>query len=168
MCGDYTVSPSIDVKAGAAPRANGSRSSLDAAASILYSIEYLKMPRLGLRANLGQFSLLVLVNAFVGAMVGLERSILPAIAETDFHLGARTAVLSFIVVFGVAKAGTNYAAGRLSDRVGRKAVLVAGWLVAAPVPFLLMTAPTWSWVLVANALLGVSQGLTWSTTVIMK
>lgn len=125
-------------------------------------------PRLGIRANLPQFALLVLVNAFVGAMVGLERSILPAIAEQEFALAARSAVLSFIVVFGLTKAVTNYFAGRLSDTVGRKAVLVGGWLVAAPVPFLLMWAPTWGWVLVANALLGVSQGLTWSTTVIMK
>ena len=101
-------------------------------------------------------------------MVGLERSILPAIAEQEFHLAARTAVLSFIVVFGVAKALTNYGAGRLSDHLGRKHVLVAGWLVAVPVPFLLMWAPTWNWVLVANLLLGISQGLTWSTTVIMK
>jgi len=124
--------------------------------------------RLGLRENLGQFSLLVLVNAFVGAMVGLERTILPPLAEQEFHLAARTAVLSFIVVFGVAKSLTNYMAGRWSDRVGRKHVLVAGWLVATPVPFLLMWAPNWSWVLVANALLGASQGLTWSTTVIMK
>jgi MFS family permease len=124
--------------------------------------------RLGLRDNLAQFSLLVVVNAFVGAMVGMERSILPPIAEQEFHLVAKTAVLSFIVVFGVSKALTNYLAGRLSDRFGRKHVLVAGWIVAAPVPFLLMWAPTWSWVLVANALLGVSQGLTWSTTVIMK
>lgn len=123
---------------------------------------------LGLRANLDQFSLLVLVNGFVGAMVGLERSILPAIAETEFHLAARTAILSFIVVFGVVKALTNYVAGRLSDRVGRKAVLVAGWLVAVPVPFMLMWAPSWNWVLAANVLLGASQGLTWSTTVIMK
>jgi MFS family permease len=124
--------------------------------------------RLGLRANLAQFSLLVVVNAFVGAMVGMERSILPAIAEHDFHLAARAAVLSFIVVFGVTKAATNYLAGRLSDRFGRKHVLVGGWLVAAPVPFLLMWAPSWSWVLLANVLLGISQGLTWSTTVIMK
>jgi MFS family permease len=124
--------------------------------------------RLGLRENLAQFSLLVVVNAFVGAMVGMERSILPAIAERELHLAARTAVLSFIVVFGVTKALTNYLAGRLSDRFGRKHVLVAGWLVAAPVPFLLMWAPSWSWVLFANVLLGVSQGLTWSTTVIMK
>jgi hypothetical protein len=124
--------------------------------------------RLGLRENLGQFALLVLVNAFVGAMVGLERSILPAIAEQEFALAARTAILSFIVVFGVTKALTNYFAGRLSDRFGRKHVLVAGWLVAAPVPFLLMWAPDWNWVIAANVLLGVSQGLTWSTTVIMK
>jgi len=124
--------------------------------------------RLGLRENVGQFAMLVVVNAFVGAMVGLERSILPAIGEQEFQLAARTAMLSFIVVFGVAKALTNYGAGRLSDRWGRKRLLVAGWLVAVPVPFLLMWAPTWNWVLVANVLLGISQGLTWSTTVIMK
>jgi MFS family permease len=124
--------------------------------------------KLGLRENLWQFSLLVVVNAFVGAMIGLERSILPPLAEQEFQLVAKTAVLSFIVVFGITKAFTNYLAGRLSDRFGRKHVLVAGWLAAVPVPFLLMWAPSWSWVLVANALLGVSQGLTWSTTVIMK
>jgi MFS family permease len=124
--------------------------------------------QLGLGPNLAQFSLLVVVNAFVGAMVGLERTILPAIAEQEFHLAARTAVLSFIVVFGIVKALTNYVAGRLSDAVGRKAVLVGGWCVAVPVPFLLMWAPSWNWVLFANVLLGVSQGLTWSTTVIMK
>jgi MFS family permease len=125
-------------------------------------------PRLGLARNWRQFSLLVLVNAFVGAMVGLERTILPALAEREFHLAARTAILSFIVVFGAAKALTNYSAGRLSDSVGRKPVLVAGWLIAVPVPLLLMWSRSWSGVLVANALLGVSQGLTWSTTVIMK
>src|SRR5690554_3526749 len=124
--------------------------------------------RLGLRENLAQFSLLVLVNAFVGAMVGMERSILPAIAEEEFELAARTAILSFIIVFGVTKALTNYMAGRWSDRFGRKPVLIAGWIVASPVPFLLMWAPSWSWILGANVLLGVSQGLTWSTTVIMK
>ena len=124
--------------------------------------------RLGLRENLGQFSLLVVVNAFVGAMVGMERTLLSPIAEQEFHLEAKAAVLSFIVVFGVTKALTNYLAGRLSDRFGRKHVLVAGWLVAVPVPFLLMWAPSWALVLFANALLGVSQGLTWSTTVIMK
>jgi MFS family permease len=122
----------------------------------------------GLRANMAQFSLLVVVNAFVGAMVGMERSILPAIAEQEFSLAAHTAILAFIVVFGVAKALTNYLAGRFSDAYGRKAVLVAGWLIAAPVPFLLMWGPSWNWVLFANLLLGVSQGLTWSTTVIMK
>jgi MFS family permease len=110
----------------------------------------------------------VVVNAFVGAMVGLERTILPAIAEQEFHLAARTAVLSFIVVFGVTKALTIYFAGRLSDSLGRKTVLVSGWLVAVPVPFFLMWAPSWNWVLAANLLLGISQGLTWSTTVIMK
>src|SRR5580765_1303464 len=124
--------------------------------------------KLGVRENAPQFSLLVVVNAFVGAMVGMERSILPAIAEQDFRLAAHAAVLSFIVVFGVTKAATNYLAGRLSDRFGRKHVLVAGWIVAAPVPFLLMWAPDWGWILFANAFLGVSQGLTWSTTVIMK
>ncbi|MFU8803484.1 MAG: MFS transporter [Bradymonadaceae bacterium] len=124
--------------------------------------------RLGLRENAVQFSLLVLVNAFVGAMVGMERSILPAIAEEEFQLVARTAILSFIVVFGITKAITNYFAGRFSDRWGRKVVLIAGWVVAAPVPFMLMWAPSWNWILAANVFLGVSQGLTWSTTVIMK
>jgi len=123
---------------------------------------------LGLRENIVQFSLLVLVNACVGGMVGMERSILPALAEQEFQLAARTAFLSFIVVFGITKALTNYLAGRLADGVGRKRILVAGWLIAAPVPFLLMWAPNWTWVLVANVLLGVSQGFTWSTTVIMK
>ncbi|MBA5604172.1 MFS transporter [Duganella sp. FT3S] len=123
---------------------------------------------LGLRANWRQFTLLVIVNAFVGAMVGMERSILPAIAEQEFKLVAHTAILSFIVVFGLSKAFTNYFAGRLSDAYGRKIVLVIGWLIAAPVPFLLMWAPTWNWILLANVFLGVSQGLTWSTTVIMK
>ncbi|MGQ0505937.1 MAG: MFS transporter [Myxococcaceae bacterium] len=124
--------------------------------------------RLGLRENIAQFTLLVVVNAFVGAMIGMERSILPAIAEHEFHLAARAAILSFIVVFGVTKALTNYLAGRLSDRFGRKHVLVGGWIIAAPVPFLLMWSPSWNWMLFANVLLGVSQGLTWSTTVIMK
>jgi MFS family permease len=124
--------------------------------------------RLGLGANRGQFTLLVVVNAFVGAMVGLERSILPAIAEHDFQLAAHAAVLSFIVAFGVSKALTNYLAGRLSDAIGRKRVLLVGWAIAIPVPFLLMWAPSWRWILFANVLLGISQGLTWSTTVIMK
>jgi MFS family permease len=124
--------------------------------------------RLGLRENFAQFSLLVLVNAFVGAMVGLERSILPAIAEQEFGIAARTALLSFIVAFGITKAATNYLAGRLADRFGRKRILVLGWLVALPVPLLLMHAPSWDWIVGANVLLGISQGLTWSVTVIMK
>lgn len=124
--------------------------------------------RLGLGANWKQFSLLMLVNAFVGAMVGMERSILPALAEHEFKLVAHSAILAFIVVFGLSKACTNYVAGRLSDTYGRKIVLVAGWLIATPVPFLLMWAPSWNWILLANVFLGVSQGLTWSTTVIMK
>jgi MFS family permease len=125
-------------------------------------------PRLGLRANAAQFALLVVVNAFVGAMVGLERSILPAIAEHEFQLAAHSAMLSFIVAFGVTKAAANYLAGRLSDRIGRKRVLVVGWAIAMPVPFVLMWAPSWGWVIAANVLLGASQGLTWSTTVIMN
>jgi MFS family permease len=124
--------------------------------------------RLGLRENVGQFGLLVVINAFVGAMAGMERSILPAIANEEFHLAARTAVLSFIAVFGVAKAVTNYLTGRAADRGHRTRLLIAGWMIAAPVPFMLMWAPSWNWVLAANALLGISQGLTWSTTVIMK
>ncbi len=125
-------------------------------------------PKLGIRENLSQFALLIVVNAFVGAMVGMERSILPALAEEEFGLVARTAILSFIVVFGISKALANYFAGRFSDTYGRRAVLIAGWLIAAPVPFALGFAPTWNWILAANVLLGVSQGLTWSTTVIMK
>jgi MFS family permease len=124
--------------------------------------------QLGLRENAGQFGLLVLVNACVGAMVGIERSILPLIAERDFGLVARTGMLSFIVVFGLTKAMSNYAAGRLAGHAGRRRVLIAGWLIALPVPFILMWAPTWTWILIGNALLGVSQGLTWSITVIMK
>ena len=127
-----------------------------------------RKPVLGLRANLPQFLLLVLVNAFVGGMVGIERSILPELAQQEFGLAERTAILSFIAVFGVTKAAANYFAGRLGDRWGRKPVLVAGWFIAAPVPFLLMLAPTWDWVIVANVFLGVSQGLTWSTAVVMK
>jgi MFS family permease len=124
--------------------------------------------RLGLRENLGQFALLVGVNALVGGMIGQERTVLPLLADRVFGLTAYTAALTFILAFGATKAATNFFAGTLSDRHGRKPVLVAGWLVALPIPFLLMWAPTWGWVIVANVLLGVNQGLTWSTTVIMK
>lgn len=125
-------------------------------------------PTLGLRANWRQFWLLVLVNAFVGAMVGLERTVLPLVAERDFGLVSKSAALSFIVTFGAVKAVTNFFAGRAGDRYGRKRVLVAGWLAGVPVPFLVMWAPSWGWVVFANVLLGINQGLAWSTTVIMK
>jgi MFS family permease len=123
---------------------------------------------LGLRANAAQFVLLVAVNALVGGMLGQERTVLPLLATGTFHLEAYTAALTFILAFGVAKAVTNYLAGTWSDRFGRKPVLVAGWVIAMPVPLLLIWAPTWGWVVAANLLLGISQGLTWSTTVIMK
>src|SRR5216684_4541142 len=124
--------------------------------------------QLGLRANWRQFTLLVIVNAFVGGMVGLERSIVPLLGQRVFGLASATAVLSFIVSFGVVKALANLFAGRLSDRIGRKGVLVVGWLVGLPVPFLIIFAPTWAWIVFANVLLGINQGLCWSTTVIMK
>lgn len=123
---------------------------------------------LGLRANWEQFTLLVIVNAFVGGMVGLERAVTPLLATRDFGQASRTAALSFIVAFGAVKAAANLFAGRFSDRIGRKRVLVAGWLIGLPVPFLVIFAPSWSWVVFANVLLGVNQGLCWSTTVIMK
>jgi MFS family permease len=125
-------------------------------------------PVLGLRANLGQFSLLVLINAFVGAMAGLERSIVPLLGQRVFGLDSTSAVLSFILVFGMVKAFSNLFAGGLGDRLGRKGVLVVGWLVGLPVPFLIIFAPSWGWVVFANVLLGINQGLCWSTTVIMK
>lgn len=124
--------------------------------------------RLGLRANAGQFGLLVGLNALVGAMVGLERSVLPLVGKQDFGLGSAAAILAFVVAFGAAKALTNLAAGDLAERFGRKPVLVAGWLVALPVPLLIGLAPSWSFVVAANLLLGASQGLAWSMTVVMK
>jgi MFS family permease len=124
--------------------------------------------RLGLRENWRQFSLLVLVNAFVGGMVGLERTIVPLIGSQQFGLVLKTAIFSFIVSFGVVKAFSNLASGALADRVGRKKVLVAGWVVGVPVPFMIMLAPSWGWIVAANVLLGVNQGLAWSMTVLMK
>ena len=124
--------------------------------------------RLGLRENLGQFALLVLVNAFVGGMVGLERTVVPLLGTQEFGLVLRTAVFSFIITFGLVKALSNLFAGGLADSFGRKKVLIAGWLVGVPVPFMLMLAPSWEWIVAANALLGVNQGLAWSMTVIKK
>jgi MFS family permease len=124
--------------------------------------------RLGLRANAGQFALLVLLNAFVGAMVGLERSVLPLVGEDDFGLASKTAILSFIVAFGVAKALANLAAGAFAERVGRRRLLVLGWLLALPIPVLVATAPGWWLIVIANLLLGLNQGLAWSMTVLMK
>src|ERR671930_2014722 len=124
--------------------------------------------RLGLRENLPQFSLLVAITVFVGAMVGLERSTLPLIGREDFGLASSAAVLSFIVAFGLAKAFANLGAGALAARIGRRRLLVAGWAVALPVPLLIAAAPDWGWIVAANALLGVNQGLAWSMTVVMK
>ena len=128
----------------------------------------MSVKQLGLKENWQQFSLLVLVNAFVGGMVGMERSILPELAETEFHLAAKTAILSFIVVFGITKALTNYFAGTLANTYGRKKLLVIGWVFALPVPFLLIYAPSWYWIIFANVFLGINQGLAWSSTVVMK
>lgn len=122
----------------------------------------------GLRANIVQFSLLVVINAFVGGMVGMERSILPQLAEAEFGIAAKTAVLSFIVAFGISKALANLFTGNLASRLGRKRLLLLGWTLGLPVPFLLMLAPSWGWVIAANILLGVHQGFAWSATVVMK
>jgi MFS family permease len=124
--------------------------------------------RLGLKENWQQFTLLVIINAFVGGMVGLERSILPRIAAVEFHIAAKTAILSFIVVFGIVKAITNYYTGALANKFGRRNLLVTGWIIGIPIPFILMFAPSWSWIIAANVLLGINQGLTWSSTVVMK
>jgi MFS family permease len=124
--------------------------------------------QLGLRENLAQFSLLVAVNAFVGAMVGLERSALPLVGREEFQLSSSAAVLAFIVAFGLAKAFTNLGAGALAERAGRRRLLIAGWAVALPVPVLIGVAPSWEWIVAANVLLGVNQGLAWSMTVVMK
>ncbi len=124
--------------------------------------------RLGLKENWRQFALLILVNAFVGGMVGLERTVVPLIGSEEFGLVLRTAIFSFIITFGIVKAFSNLFAGGLADRFGRKKILVAGWVVGVPAPFMIMLAPSWEWIVAANALLGVNQGLAWSMTVIMK
>jgi MFS family permease len=124
--------------------------------------------RLGLRANAGQFGLLVGLNALVGGMVGLERSVLPLVGEQDFGLTSTATILAFVVAFGAAKALTNLAAGDLAERLGRKRLLVIGWLVALPVPLLIGLAPSWWFIVAANLLLGVNQGFAWSMTVVMK
>jgi MFS family permease len=124
--------------------------------------------RLGLKENWRQFTLLIIINAFVGGMIGLERTIIPKIAEVDFGLAAKTAILSFIVVFGVTKAITNYYTGVLANRLGRRNLLIIGWFFALPVPVMLIYATSWNWIIAANVLLGINQGLTWSSTVVMK
>ncbi|MCL6568423.1 MAG: MFS transporter, partial [Meiothermus silvanus] len=126
------------------------------------------IPRLGMRENAGQFALLMLVNAMVGGMVGLERTVLPLVAKEEFGLASSTAAASFVVSFGLTKALLNLASGVLADRWGRKPLLVLGWLFGLPVPFLLMFAPHWGWIVFANVLLGINQGLAWSAAVIMK
>ncbi len=128
----------------------------------------MKNIKLGLKENWQQFTLLVIINAFVGGMVGLERSILPRIADVEFHISAKTAILSFIIVFGIVKAITNYYTGVLSNKFGRKRLLIVGWIVGIPIPFILMYASSWNWIIVANVLLGINQGLAWSSTVVMK
>jgi len=124
--------------------------------------------KLGLKENWQQFSLLVIVNTFVGGMVGLERSIIPQLAETEFGLSSKSAILSFIVVFGITKAITNYFTGRLANKIGRRNLLIFGWILALPIPLFIIYASSWAWIIIANLLLGISQGLTWSSTVVMK
>jgi len=123
---------------------------------------------LGLKHNWKQFTLLVIINGFVGGMVGLERTILPKIAETDFQIAANTTILSFIIVFGITKAITNYYTGKLANRFGRRNLLILGWIIGLPIPIMLIYAPSWAWIVSANILLGINQGLTWSSTVVMK
>lgn len=124
--------------------------------------------QLGLKQNWRQFTILVIVNAFVGGMIGMERSIFPQFASVEFGIDSKTAILSFITAFGISKAITNYFTGKFANKYGRKNLLLFGWLLAIPVPFLLIYAPSWNWVIFANVLLGISQGLTWSSTVVMK
>lgn len=128
----------------------------------------MKKVQLGLKENLPQFTWLALVNAFVGGMVGMERTLLPALAQEAFSMSAHSAILSFIVVFGITKAISNYYTGVLASRFGRRRLLIAGWIIALPIPFMIMYAPSWNWIIAANVLLGINQGLTWSSTVIMK
>ncbi|MEL0011161.1 MAG: MFS transporter, partial [Bacteroidota bacterium] len=123
---------------------------------------------LGLRQNWQQFSLLVLINGFVGAMVGLERSIFPSFANERFGVESATAILSFILAFGFAKAIGNYLTGRIMNSLGRKKVLLLGWTLALPIPWLLIWAPSWNWIVATNILLGLSQGFSWSATIVMK
>lgn len=124
--------------------------------------------KLGLKENWKQFTLLIIVNAFVGGMIGMERTIIPKFAEIEFGVASKTAILSFIIAFGITKAVTNYFAGKLANRYGRKNLLLFGWFLALPIPFILIHAASWNWVIFANILLGISQGLTWSSTVVMK
>ena len=124
--------------------------------------------KLGLKENWKQFTLLVIVNAFVGGMIGMERTIFPQFAELQFGVASKTAILSFITAFGISKAMANYYTGRLSNKFGRRNLLLFGWILAIPIPFMLMYASSWTWVIIANVLLGISQGLTWSSTVVMK
>ncbi|MDI1305390.1 MAG: MFS transporter, partial [bacterium] len=124
--------------------------------------------KLGLKENWKQFTILVIVNAFVGGMIGMERTIIPKFAEIEFGIASKTAILSFIIAFGITKAITNYFTGKLANRFGRKNLLLFGWILAIPIPFILIHAESWNWVIFANILLGISQGLTWSSTVVMK
>ena len=124
--------------------------------------------KIGLKENWKQFTILVIVNAFVGGMIGMERTIFPQFAEVEFGVTSKTAILSFITAFGITKAIANYFAGRLANKIGRRNLLLSGWLFSIPIPFILIYATSWNWVIIANVLLGISQGLNWSSTVVMK